>query len=351
MGWLDDLGRGAMASVSPMTELFRDDPFGMQGGFFKKGSYSTPDPKAFMTPEQQEALGGMMAFARSGKFGPGMGMTAGETYKGSLGDFEMTGTEKTSQSKLDALLKSGMAGSFGLGTDEIKKLLTTNAYDPNNDGGVYSGLTAGIDYNTQRAMDAAKHAGAYSGGLYSSGVGRNIQDVAIQGGNQKSSILAGLYKDFADKKFNAIPLALGAGESEEGMNLNRINAGYSFGGLPRALNTARDQANYGEFQRSRSEAMSPLNMMAKVYGNGPNWGTPGQTIETPSQWNRLLDMAVQGGATALGAYAGGPAGASAGAQIGGSFKPSQFGGGGAPMYNPDDPNSLRARSMFSSRRY
>lgn len=352
MGWLDDLGRAGLGvSTGGLSELFMNNPFGMQGGFFEKGKYSTPDPKAYMTNEQMAALGSMMAFGNSGKFGPGMSMTAGEDYKGSLGDFDMTGTEKTSQSKLDALLKSGMSGSFGLGTDEIKKLLTTNAYDPNNDGGVYSGLTSGIDYNTQKAIDATKHAGAYAGNLYSSGVGRNIGDVAVQGANQKSSILAQLYKDFSDKKFNAIPVALAAGESEEGMNLNRINAGYQFGGLPRDLNTARDQAKYGEFQRARSEATLPLNMLAKVYGNGPSWGTPGQTIETPSPWNRLLDMAVQGGATALGYMAGGPAGASAGSTVGSSFRPSQIGRGGAPMYNPNDPNSLRSRSMFSSRGY
>lgn len=350
MGWMSDLGRTGLAlSTFGQSELIGgatgllDNPFGLST---KNGKYSTPEPKAFMTPEQQEALGQMMAFSRSGKFGPGGTMTAGEGYKGSLGDFNMTGTEKTSQGKLDSLLKSGMAESFGLGTGEIKKLLGTNSYDPNNDGGVYSGLTAGIDYNTGRAMDAVKQAGAYSGGLFSSGVGRNLGDVAIQGGNQKSSILASLYQDFANKKFNAIPLALQAGQAEETIGLNRIGAGYQYGGLPRTLNTARDQANYGEFQRSRTEAQLPLNMMAKVYGGGPNWGTPSQTIETPSPWNRLLDTMVSVGSTAAGYYLGGPAGGAAGSQVGQGINSMR---GGTPMYNPNDPNSLRANSMFSYR--
>lgn len=335
MGLFEDVGMGVGraglgVSTGGLSELFMNNPFGISS---KNGRYDSPTPQMLMSPQQMEALGKLMAFTTTGQFGPGGKFTAGESYTGSLGDFNMTGVENASQSKLMGLLQGGVPESYGLGTDEIKKLLSTNSYDPNNDGGVYSGLTSGIDLNTKRAMDAVKQSGAFAGNLFSTGVGRNLGDTAIQGANQKSSILAQLYQDFANKKFNAIPLALQAGQGQENINQNRIAAGYQFGGLPRTLTTAKDQAQYGEFQRSRQEGMMPMNVLQSIYTSQPQWYTPTPSVETPSPWNRLLDTAIGVGSTALGYGLGGAMGGAIGGKVGGAVS-STVNGGGTPSYTP-----------------
>lgn len=324
MGLFDNIGRGALGwSTGGISELFQDSPFGLST---KGGKYAYPDPKVLQTPEQMEALGQLMAFAKSGKFG---NFTAGEAYKGPLGEYDMTEYEKAGLGKLSSLL-SGTSESFGLGEAELKKLMTTGAYDPNNDGGVYSGLTAGIDYNTQKAMDAVKHAGAYSGNLFSTGVGRNLGDVAIQGANQKSGILANLMQDFANKKYGAIPLAFQAGMNKQAMGIDAINASQTFGALPRTLADTKAKEAYGEWGRARQESLLPLQTFASIYSKNPQWHQPTPTVETPSPWNRLLDTAINVGATGLGYYFGGPAGGMIGNKIGSSVSTS-----GAPQFNPN----------------
>lgn len=334
MGLFDDIGRvGLGISTGGLSELLQKNPFGMGGSFFENGKYEYPRPELLTTPQQMEALGHLMAFANSGKFG---NFTAGEAYKGPLGNYDLTDLETTGQGKLSSLLASGAPESFGLGKDEIKKLLTTNAYDPNNDGGVYSGLTAGIDYNTQKALDAAKHSLAYTGNLYSTSAGTKIGDAAIQGANAKSGILAQLYQDFANKKFNAIPLALQAGGAEEGMNMNRINAAYTFGSLPRTLADTKAKDTYSEWGRARSESLLPLQMFQSIYSSKPNWNQPMPAVETESPWNRLLDTAIGIGSTAIGYGFGGPAGGAIGSQVGqgvNSVRPrSTAGSYGSQMY-------------------
>lgn len=212
-------------------------------------------------------------------------------YDQPLGSYDMSGLESAGQGKLSGMLTSGLPGIFGTGTDQLSQFLTTDAFDPNA-GGVYSGLTAGLDYNSDLAVDKAKNDASFMGNLYSTHAARAMGDIRAQTENAKSGILGNLYQNWMQNKLGAIGTAINAGGVEQGLDLGLVGASQQYGGLGRSLQDQKFKDLYAAWQNQRSAEMQPINALNSVMGN-PGTGTPPIPIQSP--WSGLLNTATQMG--------------------------------------------------------
>lgn len=251
-----------------------------------KGKGKTVSQGPLETPEQTEARRRLLAMGND----PG--------YMGPIGSYDMTGAEQAGQGILSGLLGSARPELLGIGGDEIKKLLTTSAYDPNNDGGVYRGLTDGIDYNTQKAIDATKRGASFAGNLYSTDTYRNIGDVNVQAANNKSNILAQLYQHFGDQKLNAIPQAIQAGQAQESIDMGRVDASQRYGALARTLADQQVKDKYNAWMQEQDRKRANY---ATVVGSQPEYGASSMTVPGDSgPWGKVLDALTNVGGNFVG---------------------------------------------------
>lgn len=252
------------------------------------------------TPEQKAAREGLLSFASTGTFG---NYTAGTPYTGSLGDFGMTAVEKAAQGALNTRTAGQDYGSLAL-----KDLITTDKYNPLNQEGLYQSLGGTIDRTTRDASDAFKRSAAFGGNLYSTDTVRNLGQIQERGAESKAATLASLYDNYIGRKTGAIPQAIAAQDSA-------IGQAYQYGGLPRTLETAKDQAAYTEFQRQRQEQQQQVTALSSVAGTPSNFGVPSVSVPNANPWLDVMNLLASFGGKAAGAYAGGY-GAAAGAKAG-----------------------------------
>lgn len=277
MGFLSDLGKLTVSPLWLAADKLTKSP-------------TTVTQEALRTPEQQAAQKALLQFGETGSYG---GYTAGQQYGGPFGNFEMSDLERFSQSRLTDLLSSGAPRSFALGESALEDLLTTDKYDPLKSGGAYDLMQGTMDRQIRDATTAAKRNAAYQGNLYSSDAVRQLGDVQAKGVEAKNSLLGSLYQNYIGQRLSAIPQALGAGTASEEMALNRINAGYSAGALPRNLNTAKAQAEYQDFLRQRAEKQGQLTTLSGLSSSNANWGVPSLTLPGQSGWEKLLDIGAK----------------------------------------------------------
>lgn len=281
MGFLSDLGRGAAGwatgGLSEIARLLGTDP-------------TTVTQEPLRTPEQLAAQKKLLDFGNTGVLGD---YTAGTPYSGSFGDFNLSDLEKLSQSNLTNLLTSGMPASFTQGQNALSDLLTTEKYNPLQSGGAYDLMTGTLDRQIRDATTAAKRDAAYTGNLYSSDAIRKLGDVQAKGQEAKGSLLGSLYQNYIQQKLGAIPQAFNAAQVGEGINLNRINAGYTAGALPRNLATAKDQATYQDFVRRQSEKGGQLSAISNLANANAPYGTPSLTLPGTSGWETLLNLGAK----------------------------------------------------------
>jgi hypothetical protein len=214
-----------------------------------------------------------------------------ESYKGDLGNYDMSGLETQGQNLLSSTLGSNPL-IFSQGTDTLSDFLTTDKYDPTKTG-VYEGLTAGIDRNTQEAIDEAKRGGAYTGNLYSTSQMDRFGDIAAQSGIAKSNILSNLYQNYVNQRLSAASGAISAGSTQKQMGLADIAASHQFGGLERALQDQKAKDAYGAWLKQREANLIPLQSLTGVLGSNQNFGFT--SIPTPNPWNDLLNTLVKTG--------------------------------------------------------
>lgn len=256
----------------------------------KKSSSVSQSP--LETPEQAEARRKLLAFSETGKLGD---YQAGKAYTGSLGDFGISALETSGLNQIGKNLNSGPGALATLGTGALTDLLGTDKYNPLNQTGMIKGLTDNIDYNTKQATDAAKRSAGYAGNLYSTDAVRNLGNVQAQGNNAKSTTLANLYSQYVQQKFSAIPQAFDAQTSMNAKSQQDLQNAFSYGGLPRSLNTARDQAQYAEFQRQQQEKQGQVGALTSVSGTPSNFGVPSVSIPQANPWADVVGLLAQFG--------------------------------------------------------
>lgn len=243
-----------------------------------KGSSVTQVP--LRTPEQEAAQKALLA----------QGMGPATTYGAPMGDFSMTPLENRSQSSLTDLLNSGMPQGYTSGNNAVNDLLTTDKYDPTKPGGAYDMMQGTMDRQIRDATTAAKRTSAYGGNLYSSDAIRTLGDVQAKGAEAKNSQLGNMYQQYIQQKLSAIPQAFSGAQAQEGTALNRVNAGYTAGALPRSLNTAADQAAYQEWVRAQNAKNQALQTSATT---SSNFGVPTVTTPGTSGWENLLNIGAK----------------------------------------------------------
>jgi hypothetical protein len=256
------------------------------------GGKGSVDQKPMLTDYQAGAQQSLLPFGRTGITPWGYDFT--QNYGGSLGAYDPSALETQGLGTLASTLSMGNPGIFGAGTGELNKLLTTPNYDPNNDGGVYKGLTEGIDYNTDQAINATKRGSAFAGNLYSTDTTRNIGNINVQAANQKSNILAQLYQNFSNQKLSGASAAISAGATDQGMSLARVGASQQYGALLRTLQDQKAKDAYAAWQNQRSSELQPISALTNLSGMNANYGVSSVPIQSP--WSQLLNTATTTGA-------------------------------------------------------
>lgn len=254
---------------------------GLATGFL--GGGSTVNQVPMINPNANLAQQNLLNFGSSGTTPWGYNVTT--PYSGSLGDFTSTSQENTGLNTLSSLLNSGNPAIYNTGVNSLSSLLSGTGYDPNNDNGVYAGLTSTMDYNTQKALAGAKAAGAYAGNLYSTPQYQGQSDIEAQNAMNKSNVLAQLYENYANQKINAIPMAMNAATTGQNLGLQQVQASQTYGDLQRQLTNQQDQANYSNWQYQNQQNELPIQALTSVAGSGSNFGVPSVTGANP--WSTL----------------------------------------------------------------
>lgn len=272
------------------------------GAFGGGGGSVSQQP--MVTRQQSDAMDELLAYGKSGSSPWGYDFTKG--YSGPIGNYSMTPLEGQGQGMLSSMLATGNPAIFNSGTNYLSNFLKSDAsaYDPNNDGGVYSGLTGGIDRNAALAQDASKRGAAYQGNLYSTSASRNIGDINVQAANQKSNILAQLYQNFANQKLQregmqnqAAGSAVNAGAQENQMSLAGIAASQTYGALQRTLNDQKAKDAYSAWLTQRQSELQPVSALSNLAGSNVNYGV--QSVPVQSPWNQLLNTLTTTGSYLL----------------------------------------------------
>ena len=269
-------------------------------GFFDSKKGETITQEAMLTDEQKSVMKLLSQFASTGKFGD---FKAGESYKGKLGEYDPTELEKTGQSQLMDLVKGGMPELFKLGSDEYKKLLSTDKYDPYAKGGTYSGFKKGVLQEGDEASDRLKRNLAVTGDTFSTAQVQGQGELQENVSDTLSNELSRLYQDFTDKKLAGAKTAAGLGLQEEAIKTGRIGLSQSIGSLERLLKDAQAKDKYKEYLTSRSEYTTQIDAAKSVMNKNVPYGIKSYTTpDTPSPFSQLLDTGINLATTAVSAY-------------------------------------------------
>lgn len=269
---------------------------------FKNGGSTDVAQVPLETPEQRMAREGLLKFAQEGTYG---NYTAGQAYTGSLGDFGLSTLEQNGLNTVGSNMTAGRGALFDSGNQVLMDLLKTDKYNPLNNSGAVQGLTGAIDYNTKQAVTAAKRDAAYTGSSYSTSAVRDLGNVEAQGAIAKNQTLANLYQTYIGQKFGAVPQAFAGQQQINNQDEQRLQDSFTYGGLPRSLNNAKDAAAYAEFQRQRQEKQGQITALSSVAGTNSNFGVPNVSVPKDNPWMDVLGLLAQFG----GKVAGGAAGA------------------------------------------
>jgi len=265
----------------------------------KKGG-ETVNQEPLRTNEQNKMEKLLADFARTGKFGD---FKAGESFKGDLGSFTPTTIEKQGQSQLMDLIQGGMPELFKLGSDEFKKLLTTDKFDPYSETGVYKGFKTGVLREGQEASDMLKRNLAVTGDTFSTAQVKEQGDLSQRTHETLSNKMAELFQDFSDKKLRGAEVAAGLGLQEEGVKSGRIGLSQTFGSLERLLKDSEAKAKYGDWLRARTEHQQTIESAKSVLGTEARYGIKSATgSDTPSPYSQLLNTGLGIASDTVGAY-------------------------------------------------
>jgi len=229
------------------------DPYMFSGG----GSGGSGNDPYNYTPQQQEIFDLMQNFATTGTYGNLF--TAGESYGGELGNYDLSENELLARERLNEMMQGGLPESFQLAQNEVAELLG-GSYDPYNEQGVYSGFKAGVEREAQEQSDALNRRNSITGDLYAT-EGVEQQGLLAERTHQTlSNKLAELYETYTGQRIQGISLAGNLGISEENINMGRLNLANEFGQTDRSLLDTKAQREHAEWVRQRGEYNDTINV-------------------------------------------------------------------------------------------
>jgi len=228
--------------------------------------------EAMLTPDQQRARGSLEEFYKTGKFG---NYTAGESYGGSLGNYDMSNIEQGGLGQIYNNLSSGGAGMgmLNLGKNELQNLLSGNSmYDPTAEGGLYSSFQTQSARTNREAADRLKAQSAFGGRLMSQSTGRNLANLNENTSNNLNSIYAQLKDTYAQRRLGGIGQASQLAGQEQAMQAQNTEQAMQYGGLQRMLENQKANTAYQEWQRSHKELSDTVGAAERLAYNPVQWG-------------------------------------------------------------------------------
>jgi hypothetical protein len=247
-----------------------------------------------LTPEQKQALNMLLHYGQYG----GQGME----YDGALGNYAMSPVESGATSRLLRYVNQdapGLGASYDTAENELKRLISGDAYDPMNAGGVYSGYRDSVMRELQESKDRLRRDAAMGGNLYNTGTMRGMADLegrAMEGLTNKTGEL---FQNYANQRISAIPqlanMALRRGEFDDTMTTNRLGAGFQYGGLNRAIEDQKAKDIYSNFIGNRQTRLGALS--AALGTKATDTVVP---YQTQSPFQKLWDTGINLSANALG---------------------------------------------------
>lgn len=252
-------------------------------GLFKAKT-NTVTQEALLTPEQKQM---MTLLSQLGGTGSAGGITLGDQYGGSLGNFDMSGIESMGGNRLMELLNAGTPEGIGTARNTLTGL-ANNKFNPDDPTSGYAAYQRQVERSAQGVNDNLNRDAAITGDRFSSTLGRQKADLAAQQSDVLASKLAELYNTAQDRSLNASNSLASLENTNENINQNRIGSAFQYGGLERMLKTAEAQAKYGEFQRARTEKLGQFDVAKNLLGQKFEWGVPSVTTKSPSTFMSMF---------------------------------------------------------------
>ena len=256
---------------------------GLFGGSSKKKE-STFDPMSMYTDEQKKSVEALQKLASTGT---GAGITLGDLYSGSLGDYTQSSGEQQALSYLQNL----MSGDALTTAQKTLTDLATTTFNPDDPSSGYAAFSRALAKSGQESSDVLNREAAITGSRFGTGIQKQKADLAENLALQRGQFLANLYQQDQSKK-----LAGAQGlQSLVGTQANLAQQVQQQAAIQRQLNTAKAQAEYDEFKRSRNEQLSRIGLMQDQMQNP----LAPVTTTSPSLFQQLLPSAVKLGTAYL----------------------------------------------------
>lgn len=269
-------------------------------GLFSKENTQTITQEPLLTDEQKNAMALLNQLGTTGSI-PGLDLGAG--YTGSLGNFNLTGSETLGLNRIFNTLQG--LGS-GAEARNIVSGVANTSFNPNSEE--YQAFKRMAMRENSAANDALNRESAITGSRFGTDIIRQKQEL----GAKTSDILTSKLADLANLAQNR---QLQASQALAQIDQQNLQNAFTYGALPRELENQEANAQYKEFQRQRSEKLGQVDALSTVLNKNVPYGVKSQTYTTSSP--TLLGSLLQTGLTAAGSYFGGPVGASIGSSVGG----------------------------------
>ncbi len=259
-------------------------PFlGNKLGLFDKGEDASLQDQR--TPQQLEAAGILQSL---GTTGTGAGITLGEKFEGSLGDFESTDIE---QAGLRRLLESTGARpdlSKARSTFESLADTTFDPDDPRTGFGAFKKLAL---RESQAGQDVLNREAAITGSRFGTGIQRRKRELGDITSERLQNRLADLFTQSRQTQLAGATGLAGLAAQEQGQERAGIEQALRLGGRERELKTQEARAKFNEFNRQRAETLGRIDLLRGEANRNPMLGIssiPG----SPSPFSQLINSVL-----------------------------------------------------------
>lgn len=256
------------------------------------------------TPEQKAAIAALNQLAQTGSWG---GITLGEGYGGSLGNYNLGEGVNQNISYLQNLLYSPQMQQ----AQQTYSDLANTKFNPDDPSSGYAAFQRQLAKAQKQAGSALERESAITGGRFGTQIIKSKGESQADFADQSASYLANLFQNARQSQ-----LAGAQGlQSLLGTQSNLANQAMSAQDMQRQLQNQEAQAKYNEWERARKEKLLQIDLLSSESNRNANIGYTGgkQGFLTP-----LINSAMGAiGTTVGGAVTGGAK----------SFLGGLFGGG------------------------
>jgi hypothetical protein len=244
------------------------------------------------TPEQLQMAQILQQLAATGSGG---GINLGDAYTGSLGNYDVTDTEKQSLAQLQSLFN----GSDIAKARQTYTNLADTTFDPSNPTSGYAAFDRALAKSGKQSEDVINRDAAVTGNRFGDRILNTKQSLANDLMNTREQKLAEL---FQQSRSSQLAGAQGL-QGLVGTQATLANQAATYGATQRDLLNQQATAQYNEFQRQRGETLGRLDLLNQEAGRNPNLGI--SEILGQSPFSVLANSVLGAAGTAIGGPVGG----------------------------------------------